>query len=280
MAEDFVGWTPYHYVHNNPINLIDPTGMEAEGWGKKGNTWEYDTEITADNYKDKGYDKYMESGTVFSQTNGVADGEYSYSLNANGSVNDINGNSVESSFTTKYGTNINVGGGSVFARILSDVGGGSQVLATHNEALAGSTNSIGSTNWAAYAAHTIWLDKINNYGGDMGSAATPTQTRTPRSIRWEGKTFSQYKTSYWATRTKTTYQPIRMSDGKVFNVYTELHHRFIPQRAKWAPNWLKNNRLNLQPLNTIQHGISDPYRFQFFPKEIKQAINNGNTFGY
>ena len=107
----------------------------------------------------------------------MADGEYSYSLNANGSVNDINGNSVESSFTTKYGTNINVGGGSVFARILSEFGGGSQVLAIHNEALAGSTNSSGSTNWAAYAAHTIWLDKINNYGGDMGSAGTPTLNR-------------------------------------------------------------------------------------------------------
>ena len=26
-----MGWTPYHYVHNNPINMVDPTGMEAEG---------------------------------------------------------------------------------------------------------------------------------------------------------------------------------------------------------------------------------------------------------
>src|SRR5690606_8606829 len=30
LAEEFVGWTPYHYVHQNPINLIDPTGMAAD----------------------------------------------------------------------------------------------------------------------------------------------------------------------------------------------------------------------------------------------------------
>ncbi len=29
LASDFPSWTPYHYVHDNPINLIDPTGMEA-----------------------------------------------------------------------------------------------------------------------------------------------------------------------------------------------------------------------------------------------------------
>jgi len=30
LAEDFPGWNPYHYVHNNPVNLIDPTGMSTE----------------------------------------------------------------------------------------------------------------------------------------------------------------------------------------------------------------------------------------------------------
>lgn len=29
LAEDYLGFTPYHYVHQNPINLIDPTGMSA-----------------------------------------------------------------------------------------------------------------------------------------------------------------------------------------------------------------------------------------------------------
>jgi len=29
LAEEFPSWTPYHYVHNNPILLIDPTGMAA-----------------------------------------------------------------------------------------------------------------------------------------------------------------------------------------------------------------------------------------------------------
>src|SRR5690554_6532323 len=30
LAEKYPDWTPYHYVHNNPVNMIDPTGMEAD----------------------------------------------------------------------------------------------------------------------------------------------------------------------------------------------------------------------------------------------------------
>lgn len=30
MKKQFVIWTPYHYEHQNPIMLIDPTGMSAE----------------------------------------------------------------------------------------------------------------------------------------------------------------------------------------------------------------------------------------------------------
>lgn len=30
LASEFPSYTPYHYVHNNPINLVDPTGMSAD----------------------------------------------------------------------------------------------------------------------------------------------------------------------------------------------------------------------------------------------------------
>jgi len=29
LAKDFPGWTPYHFVHNSPLNLVDPKGMAA-----------------------------------------------------------------------------------------------------------------------------------------------------------------------------------------------------------------------------------------------------------
>jgi len=30
LADKYPAWTPYHYVHNNPISLVDKDGMEAE----------------------------------------------------------------------------------------------------------------------------------------------------------------------------------------------------------------------------------------------------------
>src|SRR5690606_10081402 len=57
LAEKYPNYTPYHYVHQNPINMIDPTGMEAD-WvpGKNGErvTYTEDTKgnVTFENLQD------------------------------------------------------------------------------------------------------------------------------------------------------------------------------------------------------------------------------------
>ena len=60
-----------------------------------------------------------------------------------------------------------------------------------------------------------------------------------------------------------------LTPGQVWKQHMELHHRFIPQRTKWAPNWLKNNRFNLKSLSSLEHALSDPYRARFAPKWVK-----------
>lgn len=46
--------TPYQYVHNNPVNLIDPTGMSADGWRRNLQTGEmsYDDSYRLENTPD------------------------------------------------------------------------------------------------------------------------------------------------------------------------------------------------------------------------------------
>ncbi|WP_286467072.1 RHS repeat-associated core domain-containing protein [Myroides sp. DF42-4-2] len=103
LAEEFPGWNPYHYVHNNPMNLIDPTGMIGEDW--------------VDHATDKGeklltYDPFVHSeedaiGRGYRNVKGVSEtmsyngtsGTESYNLNANGSVTDnLNGTTTDVGF--------------------------------------------------------------------------------------------------------------------------------------------------------------------------------------
>jgi hypothetical protein len=96
-----------------------------------------------------------------------------------------------------------------------------------------------------------------------------------RWLRYGGRTFQEAKVAIWAKNAKPVFQPIfNVAEGKVFKVYAEIHHRFIPQR--WGlPNWITNSRFNLQITNSIEHGLIDPFRHQFFPKWIKDAIEAG-----
>lgn len=89
--------TPYQYVHNNPVNMVDPTGMEGEGWiesytddGQAMLT--YDAEVnTKEQAITKGY-KNVSSVNESLYYNGHYDNE-SYNLNKDGTVYDNNAKS-------------------------------------------------------------------------------------------------------------------------------------------------------------------------------------------
>lgn len=86
-----------------------------------------------------------------------------------------------------------------------------------------------------------------------------------------GKTFAQYKVARGGTE---TLAKITTSTGTQ-RISTEFHHVFFTQRLQRAynlPNWMVNNRMNVWKVNTIQHSLIDPYRYNFLRAGIKEKV--------
>ncbi len=51
LAEQFVGWSPYNYTMNNPLNMTDPSGMAPEPpdwiYNKKDDTYHWDSTVSS-----------------------------------------------------------------------------------------------------------------------------------------------------------------------------------------------------------------------------------------
>lgn len=101
LMEDYPSFNPYVYCYQNPIKIIDPTGMEGESttppdWIVNGNTVFYDPTVTTQEQATEVYGKdarHLKNGKIVAR-----DGSYEYNLNnSNGTVTDCNGETVNTS---------------------------------------------------------------------------------------------------------------------------------------------------------------------------------------
>jgi hypothetical protein len=134
LAEQAPNWTPYHYVHNNPMNLVDPTGMSAEETDKK-SSW-------------------------FSRAWSSVKSLFSSTPKAEVSVGSPEFQGYLEDEATPNQTTISDN----LVSFVADFTGGSQAFQIHQEAMNLSAHSDGTTDWGGYAAYSLMMEKVTNPG--------------------------------------------------------------------------------------------------------------------
>ncbi|GGA67192.1 hypothetical protein GCM10008015_04910 [Flavobacterium palustre] len=285
----------YGYVLNNPLKYTDPSGefwqfvVGAIFTGYVSGVQASNGELNPTKWNSTTWTNAALGGASFGLSTVATNYANEYIVNYNKppeiAGNSINIGDIKSNNTHSYISNNNSGSTSQTSGGQYYGGDGSGSFLDYFSRFVYETDQFNpiALAWDGIKGHITGSDRYGNAlsgfessmkivsAVPMTKAASIVTNASEAAIFNGGKTFAQYKIARGGTE---TLAHIQTSTG-VQRISTEFHHMFITQRMQRAynlPNWMVNNRINVFKLNTIQHSLVDPYRYNFLRAGIKPQV--------